>query len=87
MDTQPTLQELYSLLQAATASVCAYQQVNPRVQNLNKLANRIRRDLLFIETQEQLVAQQSNSVDPLEQHLQDGNSSPGGGLGEGQLQV
>eukprot|EP00878_Enallax_costatus_P013004 GHUV01013587.1.p1 GENE.GHUV01013587.1~~GHUV01013587.1.p1 ORF type:complete len:467 (+),score=109.81 GHUV01013587.1:1555-2955(+) len=85
MDTLPTLQELHDLLQTATASVRAYQQANPSVQNLNKLANRIKRDLMFIESQKQLLAQQESQLGELKQAQQDASSSPGG-LGEGRLQ-
>lgn len=62
-------------------TVHAVKAANPRILNLQKLSNRIKRDLLFVTRQQQLLQEQpgsSEQQDGLEQW---------GGLTESRLQV
>lgn len=67
-------------------SVQAFKDANPHVANLQKLSNRIKRDLLFVERQQQLLAEQQRG-DAKHPPAAEEDLQQWGGLKESRLQV
>lgn len=62
-------------------TVQAFKAANPHISNLQKLSNRIKRDLLFVTRQQQEVQEQQGSSE------QQADLEQFGGLTESRLQV
>jgi hypothetical protein len=62
-------------------TVQAFKAANPQISNLQKLSNRIKRDLLFVTRQQQLLQEQQGSSEHQPELAQ------WGGLSESRLQV
>uniref|UniRef100_A0A383WBF6 DUF1308 domain-containing protein n=1 Tax=Tetradesmus obliquus TaxID=3088 RepID=A0A383WBF6_TETOB len=76
----PSLAELEQLLASSMETVQAFKAANPHISNLQKLSNRIKRDLLFVTRQQQEVQEQQGSSE------QQADLEQFGGLTESRLQ-